>query len=47
LQFPEHEERNESAKYDDAAGQQIIDARLAECCRDAFSMHQMLDGFFK
>ena len=32
LQFPECKEWNESAKYDETAAEEIIDAYLAQCC---------------
>ena len=46
LQFPEGKEWNESAKYDETAAEEIIDAYLAQRCCQIFSMNKESDHFF-
>jgi hypothetical protein len=45
LQFPECKEWNESAKYDETAAEEIIDAYLAERCCHIFSVDKEPDQF--
>jgi hypothetical protein len=45
LQFPEGKERNESAKYDETAAEDITDAYLAQRCCHTFSMDKQSDQF--
>ena len=46
-QFPKGEERNESAKDDDRASEQVVDAYVVKRSRETFSMHQVLDHLLK
>jgi hypothetical protein len=43
--FPEGKQRNENAKYNDAAAEQIIDAYLMERSCDTYSMQKSFDPF--
>ena len=44
-QFPEGEERNEGAKDDDRASQQIVDTYVVKRSSEIFPMNQVLDHF--
>jgi hypothetical protein len=42
-QIPEGEERNESAKDDDRASQQVVDTYVVKRSNEIFSMNPVLD----
>ena len=44
-QFQEPKKRNESAKYDDTAREQVFDAHIVECSGYTISMHESFDRF--
>jgi hypothetical protein len=46
-QFPENEERNESAKDDDSASEQVVDAYVMKRSSETFSMDKVLDHLLK
>ena len=45
--FPESEERNESAKDDDRASEQVVDAYVVKRPSEISSMDQVLDHLLK